>query len=105
MSIESFDALPWKSICYAAITVCCIAVFFKHCLETAEKILHFFVLSFAALGIYISWSYVDRYGWETAWQLLIGKIPERVQEQIKEAPAVVAQGAFQFLNNLFVQHV
>ncbi len=98
MSIASFDALPWESICYAAVTLCCIAFVFKHCFETVEKILQLVVLFFAALGVYISWGFVKENGWQTVWQVLSGTF-EHQRGKLPETH--IAQGAFQFLNKLW----
>ncbi len=98
MSIASFDALPWESICYASITLCCIAVIFKHCFETVEKVIQLAVIFFAGLGLYVSWQFVQQNGWKSAWLLLSGKFEEQ-RGQIPDH--IEAQGAYKFLKNLW----
>ena len=99
MSIESFNTLPWENICYAAVTLCCIAFVFKHCFETVEKIVQLLVLSFAGVGIYITWTFVKENGWQAAWVLLSGKF-EQPREKLPEPP-IQAQATYNFLSKLW----
>ncbi len=63
-----------------------------------EKLFTLAVLLFAALGVYISWKFVQDQGWNSAWLLLSGKIAEQ-REKLPDPPA--ALGAFPFLNKLW----
>lgn len=89
MSIAAFDSLPWDSICYAAITVCCIAFVFKHCFETVEKIATLAVLLLAAVGAAASYHYIQEHGWKAAVVLLQSFLQHK-KEQLPDVPREAA---------------
>jgi hypothetical protein len=99
MSIENFNTLPWESICYASVTLCCIAFVFKHCFETVEKILQLLVLAFAGLGIYITWTFIKENGWQAAWVLLSSRFEKQLPTEPIEAP--IEFPPYQFLKKLW----
>jgi hypothetical protein len=90
MSLAAFDSLPWDNICYAAVTICCVAIIFKHCFETVEKIATLVILLLAAVGATASYHYIQEHGWAASVRLLQNLILQpRKEQQPAPAPAPV----------------